>query len=122
MTVTFDLDANGILSVTAVDKVTGAKGAVTITSATGRNSREDVARMVADAAKFASQDAQLKAKADARRNLEDLIFDILDEDELIASTKKTEAAAEAEDWLKAEWDNLTPAMINERYRSLRSMS
>ena len=65
--VTFDIDANGILSVTAVDKVTGARGAVTITSTTARNSKDDVARMVADAEKYAAADAKLKQKADARR-------------------------------------------------------
>ena len=71
--VTFDIDANGILSVTAVDKVTNAKGSVTITSTTARNSKADVARMVADAERFAADDAKLKQKTEARRMLEDLV-------------------------------------------------
>ena len=49
--VTFDIDANGILSVTAVDKKTGARGSITITSTNARNSKDDVARMVAEAEK-----------------------------------------------------------------------
>jgi len=76
--VTFDIDANGILSVTAVDKVTNARGAVTITSTTARNSKADVARMVADAEKYASADAALKQKVEARRMLEERLFTLDD--------------------------------------------
>ena len=83
--VTFDIDANGILSVTAIDKVTNAKGTITITSTTARNSKADVARMVADAERFAAADGVLKAKAEARRVLEDLIFDLQDDDNVAAS-------------------------------------
>ena len=46
--VTFDLDANGILSVSATDKATGSKNQIVITSTTQRNTKEDVERMVAD--------------------------------------------------------------------------
>ena len=115
--VTFDIDANGILSVTAVDKATGAKGSVTITSTTARNSKDDVARMVADAEKYAAVDAQLKQKAEARRALEDLIFDMTDED----NSRKNLAAEEADKWLDAEFDALSVEEIHAKYRRLRSM-
>jgi heat shock protein 1/8 len=119
--VTFDIDANGILSVTAVDKVTNARGAVTITSTTARNSKEDVARMVADAEKFAAADAKLKQKADARRALEDLIFDMMDDESPAASSKKAKAAEEAELWLQDEYDEIGPEEINAKYRQLRAL-
>ena len=119
--VTFDLDANGILSVTAVDKKTNAKGSITITSTTGRNSGEDVARMVADAERYAAEDAALKAKTDARRALEDVIFDLMDEDTPAPSSRKTKAAEEAEEWLSSEFDSLTVEDINKKYRYLRKI-
>jgi len=115
--VTFDVDANGILSVTAVDKATGARGSVTITSTTARNSRDDVARMVADAEKYAAVDAQLKQKADARRALEDLIFDMMDDE---SAPRKVSAAEEADNWLK-DFEMLSVEDINAKYRQLRAM-
>ena len=117
--VTFDIDANGILSVTAVDKATGAKGSVTITSTTARNSKDDVARMVADAEKYAAVDAQLKQKAEARRALEDLIFDLTDDDSSTSAAKKR-AAEDADEWLK-DFDAITVEEIHAKYRQLRSM-
>merc|ERR1712070_1058591 len=79
--VTFDVDANGILSVTALDKVTSAKASVTITSTTARNSPAEVAKMVEEAKRFAAVDDELKRKAEARRSLEDVVFSILDNED-----------------------------------------
>jgi len=120
--VTFDLDANGILSVTAVDKVTNARGAVTITSTTARNSKADVARMVADAEQYAAADAQLKQKAEARRMLEDLIFDMMDEESHTSSGRKQQAAEEADEWLRDAFERLTVEEIHAKYRTLRAMA
>ena len=116
----FDIDANGILSVTAVDKVTGARGAVTITSTTARNSKDDVHGW-SPTQKYAAADAKLKQKADARRALEDLIFDMLDDENPTASSKKTKAAEDAELWLQEEYDDLSPEDINAKYRQLRAL-
>ena len=60
--VTFDIDANGILNVSAVDKLTGKENKITITNDKGRLSQEDIERMVSEAEKF-------KAEDDANRNL-----------------------------------------------------
>jgi L1 cell adhesion molecule like protein len=119
--VTFDIDANGILSVTAVDKVTNARGAVTITSTTARNSKADVARMVADAEKYASADAALKQKVEARRMLEDLIFDLMDE-ESGASGKQQKAASEADEWLRSEFESLSVDQIHTKYKGLKAVA
>ena len=83
---------------------------------------ELVRRMVADAEKFAAQDAQLKKKADARRALEDLIFDMLDDDNEDSSPRKVKAAEDAEEWLKEEFESITVEEINDKYRKLRSMA
>ena len=66
---TFDLDANGILSVSAVDKSTGARASVVISN-TAKNSDTDVKRMVAEAKKYAAEDALIQLKVAARRQLE----------------------------------------------------
>merc|ERR1712122_335903 len=54
--VTFDVDANGILNVSAVDTSTGKSEAITITNDKGRLSKEEIDRMVSEAEKFKSED------------------------------------------------------------------
>ena len=85
--VTFDIDANGILNVTAEDKTTGKKDNITITNDKGRLSKEDVERMVADAEKFKSEDEAQKGRVDAKNGLEGYVFNIRNtlNDESIAS-------------------------------------
>jgi len=58
--VTFDIDANGILNVSAVDKSTGKLNKITITNDKGRLSKEDIERMVSDAEKFKHEDEKQK--------------------------------------------------------------
>eukprot|EP00058_Branchiostoma_floridae_P028004 XP_002613495.1 hypothetical protein BRAFLDRAFT_277443 [Branchiostoma floridae] len=72
--VSFDIDANGILQVSAVEKSTGRSNKITITNEKGRLSKEDIERMVADAEKHKEQDAQARQRADARNGLESYLF------------------------------------------------
>ena len=74
--VTFDVDANGILNVTAVEHGTGAKKQVTITNDKGRLSKEDIDRMLADAEKYKAEDEIQRQRVTARNNLESYIFSI----------------------------------------------
>ena len=60
--VIFDIDANGILNVSAEDKTTGKKNKITITNDKGRLSKEDIERMVQEAEKYKSEDEQHKQK------------------------------------------------------------
>merc|ERR1719266_996261 len=60
--VTFDIDANGILNVSAVDKSSGKQEKITITNDKGRLSKEEIERMVSDAEKFKAEDEKLKDK------------------------------------------------------------
>ena len=71
--VTFDIDANGIVNVTAKDKGTGKEQHITITSSTNM-SKEDIERAVKDAEKFAEQDKKEKEAVDVRNRAESLIF------------------------------------------------
>ena len=71
--VTFDIDANGIVNVTAKDKGTGKEQHITITSSTNM-SKEDIERAVKDAEKFAEQDKKEKEAVDTRNRAESMIF------------------------------------------------
>ncbi|GAB5367207.1 hypothetical protein AAMO2058_001209900 [Amorphochlora amoebiformis] len=74
--VTFTLDSDGILSVNAQDKATQASNSVTITEAQGRLSKEDIERLLSDAAKYKDQDEKIKADINARNELEGLAFNL----------------------------------------------
>ena len=71
--VTFDIDANGIVNVTAQDKGTGKEQHITITSSTNM-SKEDIEKAVKDAEKFAEEDKKQKEAVDAKNQAESLIF------------------------------------------------
>lgn len=71
--VTFDIDANGIVNVTAKDKGTGKEQHITITSSTNM-SKEDVEKAVKDAEKFAEQDKKQKESIEIKNRAETLIF------------------------------------------------
>jgi molecular chaperone DnaK (HSP70) len=72
--VSFDLDANGILSVTAVEMGTGASSDITIKNDKGRLSAEDIERMVAEAEKYKDQDTQNRELVDKKNEFEHLLF------------------------------------------------
>jgi len=109
--VTFEIDANGILRVSAVDKGTGNSNSITITNDKGRLSPEDIERMVADAEKFADEDRQVKERVEARNGLENYAYSLKnqlkDEAQLggkVSEDEKetiTDAIQEALGWLEA---------------------
>lgn len=68
--VTFQIDENSILSVTAKERGTGKTESITITNDKGRLSKEDIERMIHDAEKNAEQDRILKEKLEAKQSLE----------------------------------------------------
>ncbi len=71
--VTFDIDSNGIVNVTATDKGTGKEQHITITSSTNM-SKEDIDRAVKDAEKFAAEDKKQKEAVEAKNHADSLIF------------------------------------------------
>jgi len=106
--VTFDLDANGILNVSAEEKKSGNTKKIVITNDTGRLSKEQIDRMVADAEKFKQEDKVHKEKVEAKNALEGYIYNmrntINDEkwkDKLEAAdkTKIEKAIADTQKWL-----------------------
>jgi len=74
--VIFDIDANGILNVSAEDKTTGNKNKITITNDKGRLSKDDIERMVQEAEKYKAQDEEHKNKVEAKNGLENYAYNM----------------------------------------------
>jgi len=74
--VTFDVDANGILNVSAVEKAGGKTEKITITNDKGRLSKEEIDRMVEESEKFKADDEKQKERIDAKNGLESYCFNI----------------------------------------------
>merc|ERR1711972_585866 len=83
--VSFDLSANGILSVSAKDKKGSAAGKITIESQKGRLSEDEINKIVEEAERYKEEDAKMKAKVEAKNNLENQAYQIrnaLDDEKL----------------------------------------
>ena len=108
--VTFEIDENSILSVSATEKGTGKQESITITNDKGRLSKEEIESMIRDAEKFADQDKVLKEKIDAKNSLESYVYNMrntIEDKEKLADKldaadkdKIKEALQETQDWLK----------------------
>ena len=72
--VTFDIDANGILNVSAVDKGTGKQNKITITNDKGRLSKEEIEKMVSEAEKYKGEDDIMKKRIEAKNSFENYCF------------------------------------------------
>ncbi|KNE60860.1 hsp70-like protein, partial [Allomyces macrogynus ATCC 38327] len=106
--VTFDIDANGILNVTAVDKKTERSNKITITNDKGRLSKDEIDRLVAEAEKYKKEDEAAAARIAAKNGLEAYAYNLrntLNDDKVkgkldAADKEKLEAAIkETIDWL-----------------------
>merc|ERR1711953_1549915 len=107
--VTFDIDANVMLNVSALEKSTGKENKITITNDKSRLSKEDVEKMTADAEKYAKEDEEFKNKVEAKNALENYCYSMknaLDDekvtDKISEDDKKkaSEAIDEALKWLE----------------------
>ncbi|PVD38088.1 hypothetical protein C0Q70_00699 [Pomacea canaliculata] len=114
--VTFDIDANGIMTVTAQDKSTGKSSNIIIKNDKGRLSKEDIDRMVNDAERFREEDEKQRKRVEARNRLESYVFSVRQAvseagDKLSSADKDTvnTACDEAVSWL----DNNTLAETEE---------
>merc|ERR1711913_20211 len=104
--VTFDIDANGILNVSAVDKSTNKQSKITITNDQGRLSKEEIERMVNDADKFKAEDEKQKERISAKNGLESYCFNMkssMDEENLkenISEDEKRTITSKCDEALK----------------------
>merc|ERR1712228_455530 len=104
--VTFDIDANGILNVSAVDKSTNKQSKITITNDQGRLSKEEIERMVNEADKFKADDEKQKERIAAKNGLESYCFNMkssMDEENLkekISEDEKRTISSKCDEALK----------------------
>ncbi|KAK5205212.1 ATPase with role in protein import into the ER [Exophiala xenobiotica] len=130
--VSFELDANGILKVSAGDKGTGKSESITITNDKGRLSPEEIDRMVAEAEQFAEEDKVVREKIEARNKLENYAVSLknqandeeglggkIDDDD-----KETllEAVKETQDWLSENADSAEKDDFEEQYEKLSQVA
>jgi heat shock protein 5 len=130
--VSFELDANGILRVSAGDKGTGKSESITITNDKGRLSQEEIERMVAEAEEFAEEDKATRARIEARNGLENYAFSLKnqvnDEDGLGGKIddddKETilEAVKEATEWLEENASTATTEDFEEQKEKLSNVA
>jgi len=74
--VTFDIDANGILNVSAEDKSTGKKDKITITNEKGRLSKDQIEKMVREAESYKKQDEDAKDRVESKNKLENYAYSV----------------------------------------------
>jgi L1 cell adhesion molecule like protein len=128
--VTFDIDANGILNVSAADKTTGKSNRITITNDKGRLSKEEIERMVNDAEKYRQEDEAAAARISAKNALESYTYSLRNtttDDKLAdkfdaADKKKLEdAISETIKWLDASQE-ASKEEYEEKQKELESIA
>jgi len=130
--VTFELDANGILKVSAIDKGTGKTESITITNDKGRLSTEEIERMVEEAEKYADEDKATRERIEARNGLENYVFSLknqVDDKEglggkVSAEDKEAllEAVKAAQEWLDENGATANAEDYNEQKEKLSGVA
>jgi len=113
--VTFALDANGILQVSARDQITGAAAQSTIKAEKGRLTDDEIDRMIADADKYRAADAELSNKTAYKTALEEALFTAQSKASAAADIKELE---EIMDWMDLDSENATLDDMKSRGRIL----
>ncbi|KTW27563.1 chaperone DnaK [Pneumocystis jirovecii RU7] len=126
--VTFELDANGVLTVSATDKGGGKSESITIKNDKGRLSQEEIERMIQDAEKFADEDRAQKEKIEARNSLESFLHTVRNQindkeglgGKVTEEDKQTvlDALKETQEWLEKNAMTATAADFEEKRNEL----
>jgi L1 cell adhesion molecule like protein len=117
--VTFDIDANGILNVSAIEKSTGKENKITITNDKGRLSQEEIERMVSEAETYKAEDDANKNRIEAKNGLENYCYSLKSSisseevKEKIPEEDKTALEAAIEDAI--QWLDSNPGAEKEEY-------
>jgi len=125
--VTFDIDANGILNVSAMDKASGKNEKITITNDKGRLSKEEIDKLVSDAEKFKDEDDKIRNRIEKKNGLENYCFQMknqLDDekmkDKFTDDDKKviTESTKEVLQWLETAGNDADVTAFEEKQKEL----
>ncbi|NMO92051.1 molecular chaperone DnaK [Actinomycetospora sp. TBRC 11914] len=113
--VTFDIDANGIVNVSAVDKGTGKSQAMTITGGSAL-SKDEIDRMVADAEAHADEDRRRREEAETRNQAESLVH----QTEKVLSENGDKVPSEVKDKVQGSLDDLKKALEGDDTEAVKS--
>jgi heat shock 70kDa protein 1/2/6/8 len=117
--VSFDIDANGILNISAAEKSTGKSNKITITNDKGRLSKEDIDRMVEEAEKHAAEDKERMARVEAKNQLESYLYNTRNaiREDKVKDTLGEDTINEVEGWVKEgiDWLEANPEAVKEEY-------
>merc|ERR1719408_559872 len=125
--VTFYIDANGILNVSAMDKASGKNEKITITNDKGRLSKEEIDKLVSDAEKFKDEDDKIRNRIEKKNGLENYCFQMknqLDDekmkDKFTEDDKKviTESTKEVLQWLETAGNDADVTAFEEKQKEL----
>lgn len=129
--VTFEIDANSIVKVSATDKGTGKGESITIKNEKGRLSQEEIDRMIMEAEKFAAEDEEQRKRIESMNSLSNFIYGVknqladqeglggkLDEDD-----KKTllSVVRETTDWVESEGQSATLEELEEKLQEVQAV-
>ncbi|KAF9784700.1 heat shock protein 70 family [Thelephora terrestris] len=130
--VAFEIDANGIMKVSAADKGTGKSESITITNEKGRLTQEEIDRMVAEAEQFASEDEAQKKRIEALNSLSSYVYSLKsqlgDSDglggKLDSDDKKTllDATKETAEWIESEGQSASADDLEEKLQEIQSIA
>jgi L1 cell adhesion molecule like protein len=116
--VVFDLDANGILNVSASEKSTGKIEKITITNDKGRLSKEEIERMVEESEKYKNEDDQIREKIEARNQLDSYLYSVRNTPDL--SEDKKAKIKEVEEWCDQNATTATKEDFMEKQKELEA--
>ena len=115
--ISFDVDANGILNVTAVDKANNNKNNITITNDKGRLSKEQIEEMVANAEKFKEDDKKIKETIESKAKLEGLVYSskslYSEEQKALSEDEKKQIKEKVDEYIK--WIDENQKVSKEEY-------
>jgi endoplasmic reticulum chaperone BiP len=130
--VAFEIDANGIMKVSAADKGTGKSESITITNEKGRLSQEEIDRMVAEAEEFAAEDEAQKKRIEALNSLSSYVYSLKSQlgdsdglgSKLDADDKKTlsDAIKETIDWIDSEGQSASVDDLEEKLQEIQNVA
>ena len=129
--VTFEVDANGIMKVSAADKGTGKSESITITNEKGRLSKDDIERMIREAEEFAAEDEANRKRIEALNSLSTFVYSLKsqlgDQDgmggKLDDDDKKTilEAVKETTEWIEEYGQTATAEDLEEKLSEVQNV-
>jgi heat shock protein 1/8 len=123
--VSFDIDANGILNVSAAEKSTGKSNKITITNDKGRLSKDDIERMVQEAEKHAADDKLRMERVEAKNQLEGYLYNTRNavREDKVKETLGESTVTDVENWVKdgIDWLESNPDATKDEYDEKQKM-